>query len=87
MAAGLPVIAPDAGGPAEIIRNDVDGILVPSCDTAALATALRRLAADPALRRRLGDAARTRAHEFTPERSAAQLASALRVAARGRATP
>src|SRR4029079_17908785 len=86
MAAGLPVVAPDAGGPAEIIRHDVDGLLVPPGDTVALADALRRLAADPATRRRLGDAARSRAGDFTPEHSAARLVDALRAAARVRAT-
>jgi glycosyltransferase involved in cell wall biosynthesis len=86
MAAGLPVVAPDAGGPAEIIRHDVDGLLVPPGDTVALADALRRLAADPTTRRRLGDAARSRAGDFTPEHSAARLVDALRAAARVRAT-
>src|SRR6185436_14775046 len=43
MAAGVPVIAPDAGGPAEVITDGVDGVLVPAGDTAALATALARL--------------------------------------------
>jgi glycosyltransferase involved in cell wall biosynthesis len=82
MAAGLPVIAPDAGGPAEIITHDVDGILVAAGDPAALADALRRLGADPGTRRRLGDAARRRARDFTPARSAEQLTEALRAARR-----
>jgi glycosyltransferase involved in cell wall biosynthesis len=84
MAAGLPVIAPDAGGPAELISDDVDGVLVPPRDTAALASALRHLAADPDERHRLGEAARGRAADFTPERAAACLAEALRAAAKER---
>ena len=82
MAAGLPVVAPDAGGPAEIITNGVDGILVAAGDPAPLVDALRRLAADPMMRRRLGDAARVRACDFTPARSAARLTEALRAARR-----
>jgi glycosyltransferase involved in cell wall biosynthesis len=83
MAAGLPVVAPDAGGPADIVTDGVDGVLVPPGDAVALASALRRLASDPPTRQRLGDAARRRAADFTPARSAAALGAALRTAARG----
>jgi len=67
MAAGVAVIASAAGGPAEIITPEVDGLLVPSGDVGALAAALRRLADDPSLRRRLGDAARDRAADYRGE--------------------
>lgn len=70
MAAGLAVVAADAGGPAELIRDGHDGLLYPLGDQDALADCLRRLAADPSLRRRLGEAARRRAEDFTPERIA-----------------
>ncbi|HLX33007.1 MAG TPA: glycosyltransferase family 4 protein [Gaiellaceae bacterium] len=73
MAAGLPVIAANAGGPAELITSGVDGLLVAPGDAAALATALERLEADPELRARLGAAARERSRAFTPERTAVQL--------------
>ncbi len=53
MEAGVPVIAPDAGGPAEIIRHDSNGVLYPLGDQSALARALRRLEGDPHLRTRL----------------------------------
>jgi glycosyltransferase involved in cell wall biosynthesis len=66
MAAGLPVIATEAGGPAEVITNGVDGLLVPPDDRAALAAALRRLSNDPDLRARLGAAARQRARAYGP---------------------
>ena len=72
MAAGLAVIAANAGGPAEVITHDRDGLLFVPGSSAALATALRRLGADPALRHRLGDAARTRAAEFSPDKIAKQ---------------
>jgi glycosyltransferase involved in cell wall biosynthesis len=73
MAAGLPVVATDAGGPAELIANEVDGLLVPPNDADALAAALERLARDPALRARLGAAARQRSRAFNPADAAAQI--------------
>ena len=53
MAAGVPVIAADAGGPAEIVTDEVDGLLTPPGDVEALAAAMRRVHNDRALRRRL----------------------------------
>jgi glycosyltransferase involved in cell wall biosynthesis len=67
MAAGLAVIATDQGGPTEVIDNGVNGLLVPPGDVNALARALRRLADQPALRQQLGEAARHRAKDFTPD--------------------
>jgi glycosyltransferase involved in cell wall biosynthesis len=61
MAAGLGVVATDAGGNAEAIRPGIDGLLVPPRDPAALGAALVALAGDAGLRARLGDAARARA--------------------------
>jgi len=58
LAAGLPVIASDVGGASEQVIHDVTGILVPARDVAALAQAMVELAADPARRERLGQAAR-----------------------------
>lgn len=67
MAAGLPVIAAAGGGPSEVVRDGVDGLLTPPGDVAALAAALGRLAADPALRSELGASAATAALRFRPE--------------------
>jgi glycosyltransferase involved in cell wall biosynthesis len=75
------VIATAQGGPAEIIENEVDGLLIPPNDTTALAHALRRLAARPELRRTIGAAARHRAQDFTPDAVASTVLSTyLRVA-------
>jgi L-malate glycosyltransferase len=61
MGHGLPIVASHVGGVPEIIQDDINGLLVPAGDHAALAAAIRRVATDPVLRRRLGDAARERA--------------------------
>jgi glycosyltransferase involved in cell wall biosynthesis len=56
---GLPVIVSDAVGAAAggLVRDARNGLVVPAGDSAALARALRRLAGDAALRKRLGEAA------------------------------
>ena len=70
MAAGLAVVAVDAGGPAEVVRHGHDGLLTPLGDVAALSSAMQRLAADPALRERLGRAAQDSARAYRPDRIA-----------------
>jgi glycosyltransferase involved in cell wall biosynthesis len=60
MAATRPVVASRTGGLAEAVADGETGLLVPPGDPDALAAALARLAADPALRRRLGEAGRVR---------------------------
>lgn len=73
MAMGLPVIAADAGGPAEFVERDVTGILVRRDDPQALAASMKRLAADVELRQRLGQAARESCARFAPHRIAANV--------------
>ncbi len=60
MAAGLPVVATSVGHLAQVVRDGEDGLLCPPDDAGALAMAVARLAADPALRKRLGEAGRAR---------------------------
>jgi glycosyltransferase involved in cell wall biosynthesis len=68
MAAGRAVIASAVGGVPEAVRDGVTGLLVPPSDPAALADAIRRLLADPALAQRMGAAGRVRAEqEFSYE--------------------
>ena len=59
-ASGLPVIAPAAGGPVDLVDEGVTGFLVPPGDSDALAAAAGRLAAEPALRAAMSEAARRR---------------------------
>ena len=67
MASGLAVAAFDCDfGPADMITDDVDGLLVPPENTGALAAAILRLATDEALRQRLGAAAAAGASRFDP---------------------
>ncbi|HEX5015816.1 MAG TPA: glycosyltransferase [Candidatus Limnocylindrales bacterium] len=54
-AAGVPIVATDAGGTREILDGGAAGVLVPVRDEPALAAGMRRLAAEPSLRRVLGE--------------------------------
>ena len=56
MAHGLPIVASDVGGPAEILEHGRTGLLFPSRDAAALADQLIALVGDRGLRQRLGRA-------------------------------
>ena len=62
-AMGLPVVCSDAGGLPENVYHGVTGFVVARRDAAAIADRLAELAGDPALRRRMGRAARRRAEE------------------------
>jgi glycosyltransferase involved in cell wall biosynthesis len=59
MAHGLPIIASAVGGVPDVVDAE-SGILVPAGDSAALASAMSSLAADPERRKRMGLAARAR---------------------------
>lgn len=71
MRAGQAIVASDLPGTRELLPDDTCGLRVPN-NPAALADALLRLAADPALRGRLGQAARARyAQHHAPDTMAA----------------
>jgi glycosyltransferase involved in cell wall biosynthesis len=61
MAHGRPVVATAVGGLVDVVEDGVTGALVPPGDRHALRAAVERLLADPALRRRCGEAARAKA--------------------------
>lgn len=68
MAAGVPVVGSRIGQMSELVRESEHGLLVPPGDAAALADAIRALAADGERRRRMGAAAAQetrRAHAWT----------------------
>jgi glycosyltransferase involved in cell wall biosynthesis/ribosomal protein S18 acetylase RimI-like enzyme len=69
---GRPMVLTDIRGCREVARHDREALLVPPRDPDALAGAISRLAADPALRDRLGAAARTRALERFSEEMVAE---------------
>jgi glycosyltransferase involved in cell wall biosynthesis len=63
MAYARPVVASAVGGLLDLVVDGETGVLVPPRDVGALREALTRLLADPALRRRLGEAGRARVQE------------------------
>ena len=78
-ACGLPIVATDAPGCREVVRDGVNGLLVPVRDAAALAEALRELIDDAGLRRRMGEQSRVRAEtEFAQESVIAQTLAVYR---------
>ncbi|HYT80561.1 MAG TPA: glycosyltransferase family 4 protein [Actinomycetota bacterium] len=64
MAAGVPVVASDIPGYREVVRDDLDGILVPPGDPDAVAGAVRRVLSGPTLAARLAEAGRSRAERY-----------------------
>jgi len=64
MAMGVPVAAGTEGGPAEILTEGVDGLLLPPRDPDAWSRGLAPLL-DPARRRPMGEAGRVRARDFS----------------------
>lgn len=63
MSCGVPVVATDVGSVREVVDDGRTGLVVPAEDAAALGQAVGRLLRDPAARRSMGEAGRTRAHE------------------------
>jgi len=72
--AGVPAIVSLVDRIEDVVRDGVTGLIVPERDPAALAAAVTRLADDPALRRRLGEAARAQyTEQFGPHRIGQQM--------------
>ncbi|MFJ9470291.1 glycosyltransferase family 4 protein [Streptomyces caniferus] len=68
MRCGVPVVSTDCPlGPAEIIHDGTDGLLVPRGDGRALSGALLRLIEDPQLRHTMAEAALESSHRYDPE--------------------
>jgi glycosyltransferase involved in cell wall biosynthesis len=76
MSCGKPVVVAAAGGAAELFTPGHDGLGHTPGDAAGLAAAIARLAADPALRARLGtNARRTAVERFSHERYGPEIAA------------
>ena len=65
MAAGVPVVASDIEGYREVVRDGIDGLLVPPNDPNALAAEIRRVLSEPELAVALKAAGRSRAQAFS----------------------
>jgi phosphatidylinositol alpha 1,6-mannosyltransferase len=57
-AAGLPVVAPAAGGPIDLVAHGENGYLFDPADTDDFRSRIAALVRDPALRQRMGEAGR-----------------------------
>jgi glycosyltransferase involved in cell wall biosynthesis len=82
LAVGTPVLAMEAGGVGEVVRDGVNGLLVPAGDTAGLTQAVQRYFADETLRERLRASAAQSVAAYAPERVFGELESTLRRVAR-----
>jgi glycosyltransferase involved in cell wall biosynthesis len=88
MASGMPVITAETCGMPDVVEDDFNGLLIPPADAQAIEQAVVRLAASPALRQRLGEAAQQTMTRYTWERSALMLEKLFRhvIAAEGHAS-
>jgi L-malate glycosyltransferase len=74
MRAGLPVVASNVGGLADIVQHHTTGLLTPPKDPATLAAHLAQLLDNPDLRTQMGTAGRRHAHQhYTAERYIRQI--------------
>jgi len=64
MACGLCVISTNVGGIPDLLEHEQDALLVPPADAAAMASAARRVLADPELASRLSRSGRAKAVQF-----------------------
>ncbi len=74
-ACGLPCIVTYEAG--SVVRDGIEGFVVPSCDSTELANRIYQLYKDGDLRREMGVAARKRAEEFTWQRYQMDLVKVL----------
>lgn len=86
MAAGLPVVCTEGGGNTEMVRDSLDGWMVPQKNARALADRLRAMSADPGLCARMGESGRARIlGEFSARRMLEATLAVYEEAVSGRA--
>lgn len=79
LACGVPAVATDIGGAAEIVRHGDTGLIVPARNPDRLAAAIMSLLADPLAARAMGErGGREMAARFTPDRLAEETLAAYR---------
>jgi phosphatidylinositol alpha-mannosyltransferase len=84
MAAGLPMVASDIPGYREVVRDGLEGRLVPPRDPPALARAVAELLDDPETAKRFGEAGRSRAWRYSWSTVAGEIEEIYREAIEGK---
>ena len=69
MASGLPTVCANATGSASLVLPGETGYLIEEADQPGFADAITRLVSDPALRRRMGEAAVARSRTYSWRRA------------------
>lgn len=70
MATGLPIVSTKAGGTVDIVKDSINGLLVPIGDVDALVNAILRLVTNPEERKAMGEESRIMAKSFSIEECA-----------------
>lgn len=84
MATGMPVVTTETCGMADVVQDDVNGLLVPPANAQALVEAVLRLAGSVELRRRLGQAAQSTMRHYTWDRIARRVEHVFALAQNGK---
>jgi glycosyltransferase involved in cell wall biosynthesis len=82
MATGMPVVTTNTCGMADVVENDVNGLLVPAADAQRLSEGIERLCQSTDLRKRLGLAGQETMRRYTWEQVTEKLEQVFMVAAR-----
>jgi glycosyltransferase involved in cell wall biosynthesis len=82
MAAGMPVVTTESSGMADVVEDELNGLLVPPADSEGLFGALSSLCGSAELRRRLGNEAQRTMRRYTWEQVTQKLEKILILAAR-----